>query len=154
MSSLSFNFHTLTYIAAYVLLLLLAVVGRRPSRGSLPFYLEASVVGIACVRFAVCYALIFGASGGGGDMFTRGGVLDLFRTKGDEFVVGVWSELCTLFIVCSLCIVRDAEERKVKLACVLPITVLGFFVAGFGFVAYVLLLAFLHLQQRSRQQPP
>jgi len=94
-------------------------------------------------RFIIAYVLIFGDSEGGGQMFTYEGVLMLFRSKGDGWVVGLWMELCTLFVLAAIWMVDDDRAkphgRCMGLHGLLACLTLTFFVAGFGFVAYMLL---------------
>ena len=75
-------------------------------------------------------------------MFSFRGVVLLLRTKGNGFIVGLWTELCTLFIVAALWMVDDDQRRPAVQR--LPRALLGTsvlltcFVAGFGFWLYVL----------------
>lgn len=72
----------------------------------------AAVALLCLARFVHCYYLIFSDTEGTGNMFTADGVADLFRTKGDRFVVGLWTELLTLFLLLSLALVHDGEDRR------------------------------------------
>jgi len=82
-------------------------------------------------------------------MFSYDGVVSLFRTKSNNWVVGLWMELCTLFVVCSIWVVADAEKRGIPLSVVLALVILGFFVAGAGFVGYVFVVAVSHYQSSA-----
>ena len=79
-------------------------------------------------------------------MFTFEGVIALFRSKSDAWVVGIWTELCTLFIVASLWLVIDAEKRRLSLHIVVLLVAVGFFLAGAGFALYVVIVAFCSLK--------
>lgn len=100
-------------------------------------WLQHAVLLICVLRFVVAYLVIFTDTTGGGEMFSYGGVLSLFRTKGDPWVVGIWMELCTLFIICAywmLCDSRAVGISKWPLAGIMLVT---FFIAGAGFSLYL-----------------
>ena len=149
----SFTFNNFTYILAYALLLALAVIRRRPphpySTSKTSRYLQLAIWSLSTLRFIAAYILIFADQTGSGEMFTYDGVISLFRTKSNNWVVGLWMELCTLFVVCSIWVVADAEKRGIPLSVVLALVILGFFVAGAGFVGYVFVVAVSHYQSSA-----
>ena len=107
--------------------------------------LRRGVLLTCAMRFFVAYWLIFGDNEGGGEMFTHEGVLALFRSKGERWVVGLWMELCTLFVIAAVWMLDDdarahGEGRKrLGVLALLLCLLLTFFFAGFGFVLYLLL---------------
>ena len=105
--------------------------------------LRRGVLLTCALRFCVAYFLIFGDGEGGGQMFTYRGVVELFRTKGDGWVVGLWMELCTLFVLAAVWMLDDdaarRPARRLGTPAMLLCLLLTFFVAGFGFVLYLLL---------------
>ena len=147
-ATVSFWAQTATYIVGYMLVLavrpLILYNQRKASRNC-----YNAVVVLSLARFVHCYCLIFSDTEGTGNMFTDQGVADLFRTKGDRFVVGLWTEILTLFILLSLALADDGEKRNLPQWCTAVTVVGGFFFAGLGFALHLACVFF-----RAAGPPP
>ena len=155
-----FLFQNISYILAFTCLLASVALEGSPAEGAVrgggegshrhrpalrkpAALLQRTALVICGARFLVAYPTIFTDAVGGGDMFSFAGVLELFRTKGDAWVVGIWTELCTLFVICGYWITCDNRGSarpmgRWTIALCLGVTAL---VAGVGFVLYVALRA-------------
>ena len=125
-----------TYILAYLALGSLRPLWRRKTFATAKT-VESSILVLCAARFVLAYVMIFTDSIGDGNMFTFDGVVALFRSKGSAWVVGLWTETLTLFVLLSLALVHDGEARGLPGWCTGAELFSGFFLSGLGFVLHL-----------------
>ena len=147
-------FHTVTYIICFIILFVRSAYNVFRYKGAWLKLLDLSVVFICLLRFTAAYVAIFGDTSGRGQMFTYSGVVDLFRTKSEYWIVGLWTEICTLMIMLALWGVQQIGASPLPnlvvlvltFCCVLATSALS----GAGLLAFSLLQLYLINKKRNR----
>jgi hypothetical protein len=141
-----------TYIVGYLLLSVLRPLWRWDQQVRADA-LQRAFSALCAVRFVLAYILIFSDGTGSGNMFAYNGVLELFRSKGDGWVVGLWIETCTLFMLLTLALIHDGERRRLPIWCTHATVLSGFFLSGLGFVLHLVFAMVCKAEDKQSEHP-
>ena len=161
-NSLFIYFYIAIGIAIFVSLVWVVWVGLKVDKTdkdallrSLTNYSSVMFVGIL-LPVAVCTVfMIWTDRSGSGNIWTSNNVVELFRTKSEYWVIGLWGEVIIAQILGAIFIVYDSIINSVSLIIAIPFIFLSLFSVSFGVMPYVVLrmivFGYRHFQSQKYQ---